>query len=91
MESGGYALVWSLRFQNLWAAQQLLLLLAEELRSVRIESAGVEGEGVDMIVTARDGPSEVVSAWSWHCSLAEESTGVTEGKPASTGIAARAE
>lgn len=84
-------MVWSVRFQNLWAVQQLLLVLAEELRSIRIEPAGVEGEGVDIIVTARDGPSEVVRAWSWHCSLAEESTGVTEGKPAFTGIAARAE
>jgi len=54
MESGGYATVWSMRFQHLWAVRQLLLLLAEELRSVRIEPAGIEGEGLDLIVLLPD-------------------------------------
>jgi hypothetical protein len=47
-----------MRFQNLWAVRQLLLVLSEELRTVRIEPAGAEGEGVDVIVTLPDGRSE---------------------------------
>src|SRR3954471_20819898 len=58
MEAGGYANAWSMRFQDLWAVRQLLQVLAEELRSVRIEPAGLEGEGVDLIVTLRDGATE---------------------------------
>ncbi|MEA2602712.1 MAG: hypothetical protein QOF89_3704 [Acidobacteriota bacterium] len=47
-----------MRFQDLWAVRQLLLVLAEELRSVRIEPAGLEGEGVDLVVTQHDGTIE---------------------------------
>ena len=43
-----------MRFQHLWAVRQLLLVLAEEARSVRIEPAGIEGEGVDLIVALPD-------------------------------------
>ncbi len=43
-----------MRFQNLWAVRQVLNVLAAELRSVRIEPAGLEGEGVDLLVTALD-------------------------------------
>lgn len=50
MESGGYPTTKGMDFQYLWVVRQLLLLLAEDLRSLEIEPAGVEGEGVDVIV-----------------------------------------
>jgi len=58
MEAGGYATTKGMRFQYLWAVRQLLLLLAEELRSAQIEPAGIEGEGVDVIVELPDGRLE---------------------------------
>ena len=58
-ERGGHADKLGGTFEALWAVRQLLRVLEEEeVRHVRIEPAGAEGEGVDLRLTLTDGSHE---------------------------------
>jgi hypothetical protein len=46
------------RYEGLWTATVLLRVLHEELRSIYLEPVGPEGDGVEFIVTQRDGVKE---------------------------------
>jgi len=43
------------RYEGLWVARQLLRVVAEELRSIRVEAIGDDERGVDLWTTAKDG------------------------------------
>src|SRR5947209_114545 len=58
VERGGRAAKLGNRYEGLWVARNLLLLLAGELTSVRVEAIGDDEAGVDLWVTPRNGTRE---------------------------------
>jgi hypothetical protein len=57
-EPGGYADKLGNRYEGRWVARQLLLLLNEQVRSIRLESVGDDEAGVDMWIDRGDGLHE---------------------------------
>ncbi len=57
-EPGGVAEKLGNRYEGLWAANQLLLLLQEKLTSVTVEEIGPPSKGVDLSVVCLDGKRE---------------------------------
>lgn len=53
-EPGGYADKLGNRFEGRWVARQLLLLLNEQLRSVKLEAVGDDEAGVDLWIERND-------------------------------------
>ena len=58
MERGGRADKLGNRYEGLWVARQFVRLLADEARSVTIESVGDDEDGVDLWVVETDGTRE---------------------------------
>jgi len=57
-EPGGYAEKLGNRYEGHWVVRQLLYVLAEQIRSLVIESVGDDERGVDVWVTRKDGIRE---------------------------------
>ena len=57
-EPGGYADKLGNRYEGLWVARQMLLLLSERLTSISLESVGDDETGVDLWITRLDGTRE---------------------------------
>ena len=58
LEPAGYANKLGNRYEGRWIARQLLFLLHEQLRSVKVEAAGDDEAGVDLWVERKDGNRE---------------------------------
>jgi len=57
-EPGGYADKLGNRYESRWIVKQLLRLLNEEIRSVKIEAIGDDEYGVDLLITRNNGTTE---------------------------------
>ena len=58
LEPAGYANKLGNRYEGRWIARQLLFLLHEQLRSVKVEAPGDDEAGVDLWVERKDGNRE---------------------------------
>lgn len=58
MRTGGWADKLGNRYEGLWTAKQLLLLLQEKLMSVQLEKLDDVDDGIDLTVAQRDGQRE---------------------------------